>query len=118
MKSTKEKILELENLEIGWDFEEGIPAYPHVVKITLVLEELCSDYGFDVEPHPMIDGGISLCMVKANSEHCLDIHINYDGTIDYSHEFGLGFHYDVLEDKENVSFENIKQKLFELINKL
>jgi hypothetical protein len=108
MSKIKELMTSYGNLPTGWHFGEGVPAPPQVIDKALEIYNLCDKY-YCYLAFPGIDGGIVLSL--QNGQDFYDFEINNDLTIDFNHEKGMGFKYDIVEYSKNLSLEEIKLKI-------
>ena len=92
-------------LEKGWNYGQGDVIDDSIIKQALQVYKFGKDQGFDAEVFPIINGGIEISFIKGNN--ALDITINPDTIMDLTWEQGIGQDYEVLDEKENVDFEDL-----------
>ena len=100
----------LKTLPIGWDFGYGIGTLKDVAdKAIEIYERIEKENSKDIQydATPMTDGGIVLIVSKLGGDDFFNLTINVDLTIDYRHEKGVGWQYDVLGEVEDESYDFI-----------
>jgi hypothetical protein len=101
----------------GWSFGEGIPSDGKVISMALEIHCRAKLYGFETEPHLLMDGGINLILSFNNHDHFLSVTINPNYTIDYCYEIGIGLIYETIEEMENINISLIDSKLTEILSR-
>lgn len=111
---TNEKINHFLELKSGWHFGEGITPTETIAGKAKEFNLLGRRFGLRTDAFPGIDGSIAVTFYAG--EHCLEVTINPDGSIDLSHEKGMGFEFDTVLYLENTGAGRILQELRKLVD--
>lgn len=98
-------ILELGNLEAGWDYGDGEPIDKNVISNAISIAGIAANLGHDYEVHPIPDGGIKL--ILSQDDVFLDINIENDLSFSITKEKGFGYNYKMLYSKEHLRTEQV-----------
>lgn len=103
------------NLEKGWDCGFGSAITEDVILNAIFIYLQLKDEAFEYECTPYSNNSIeiSFCL----KDDFINIRINSDKTIDYTHEKGIGWHFETLLDVEGASVIEIKNLLKEIKEK-
>ena len=111
-----EKIKSFGTMPYGWNFGEGIPANESTINLADEIKSYGNYYGYDSDAHLATDGGIYLVFSLKGKDDFIDVMINSDNTLYLKYEKGYGANYVVKMDSENVSINQIVNKLQEICN--
>jgi hypothetical protein len=103
--STVAQILDLFNLQEGWDFGEGEKVSAAAIYKALDIYRFIFIHDLPCEVHPKSDGGVKL--IVGAKDVFLDIDINVDLSISLTVEQGFGFSYETLSYEDNISEEKL-----------
>jgi|AMWB02.1.fsa_nt_gi hypothetical protein len=109
---TGAKIDQFLELHAGWHFGEGVPPKKELVEKAKVFNSHGKRLGLRTDAFPGIDGGIIITFYAL--DHCVELRLNGDGSIDLSHEVGIGFEFDEIEYLENANVQQILAELKKL----
>ena len=104
------KIYSFSELPNGWDYGIGIAASDETISRAIELYQIGSPYGFKGDAAPLNNGGITISF--SLEDNFIDVII--DPSLDsfsWRYEKGIGQEYDILEDKENSSIDDIIEVL-------
>lgn len=110
------KIYSYNELPNGWDYGIGIAPSEETISRAIELYQIGSPYGFKGDATPLNNGGITISF--SLEDNFIDIII--DPSLDsfsWRYEKGIGQEYDILEDKENSSLEDIIEALKQIQSK-
>ena len=103
------KLKELATLPKGWRFGEGIPTKPEVLIATLDLYYRIARYDLKADAFPWSNGSVSLVFYERDM--CVEISIHERDIYDVVVEKGYGFEYDILNEIDNASFEDVNEAI-------
>jgi hypothetical protein len=109
-------ILELGNLEAGWDYGEGEPIDRKVINNAIMIAGISTKLGHDYEAQPISDGGIKL--ILSHDDVFLDINIEHDLSINITKEKGFGYNYESLCSKDHLTIEQLIIEIISLSTNL
>jgi len=108
-------ILSFEFLPHGWNFGDGDPIKPNVIKKALEIHEKGLELGLLTEAIPEVDGGITLSFVHGEDSVDIRIHPDFpDFTYTVIRERGLGPEFKRLARKKRVNLSTALSYLYEL----
>jgi len=112
MPHIEDKIISFGNLEEGWNFGEGSPASKEVIDKALEIYWIGRRYKLACEVFPATDCGIMVSFYK--EDQFIDFDIETDLHINFVREVGIGFKYEEVECVENISHQDIINKIYNL----
>lgn len=104
-----DKIASFRELNNGWDYGLGVPTTKETVNIAQSIAQIGKAKNFGIDAFPATDGGIVLNLYI--EEDFIYVTINPNASLDLRHEKGIGEDYDIIEDIENISLEEIIEHL-------
>jgi len=109
----EKKIKSFSDLDLGWNYGEGESITQEVIKKALEVYKIGKSYCLDCEVFAITDGSIEVSLYR--KDHFMDFLIKEDNSIDFTHEVGTGNKYKEVENINNISIDNIKNKINGLI---
>ena len=113
--NTEEKIYSFINkYKDGWGFGMG-----EGIKIPIILRALDvyrfgKNMGFAADASPILNGGVNIFFFLNKSEDSLQVSISFDSKIDIEWQRGMGQEYEIITEKENANFLDIRKTLNEI----
>ena len=109
---TESKIRSFASLPVGWDFGDGGPISDAVIEKAIDVLAACLPHDMESNAFPGYDGILlSFYGGSEHHDHCIDLDIQSDLSIDLTHDVGIGADYDTVEEIENVDLETAKQRI-------
>ncbi len=104
-----DKIKSFSSLQLRWDFGQGEPPSNESIQQAIGIYQFGLLLGFNGDARPETDGGVILNLFI--DDNFVYLTIKKDGGIDLRYEKGIGVNYEIIQDRENVSFERISKTL-------
>ena len=109
MDPIEQEIRSLVNLQEGWDYGEGKPPSKSTINKAIQIYNLAKNYKILTEIFPIGDGDI--CLSFSQGEIFVDVEIESDGSYNLCIEKGIGNKYTIEEDIEDITFNDIENRL-------
>lgn len=93
----------------GWNFGEGNPAQPELITKAIEIYRFGKSLGFNGNAFPTGNGEIEISF--SYQEHFIDVYLTNRNTLEYTYERGIGDNYQEVEYLENISVQELKDKL-------
>lgn len=104
-----EKIRSFQDLQIGWDFGQGVPPPEFIIRKSIKFYQEGLNQGFKCDANPAPNGGIIISLFI--DDNFIFITLNPDNTYDFIYEKGIGEGYEILIDEENVTLHYINNTI-------